>query len=81
MRFLLKPEEKTKPSVSYRGHEVAMEAKIPKGRVHDPYSYEIETWTQLQPEFPKKKRVMWAKVDIGNNVTMAKPGTKKGGVA
>jgi tetrathionate reductase subunit B len=35
---VLKPEEKTKPSVSYRGHAVEMEAKIPKGRVHDPYS-------------------------------------------
>ncbi len=78
---VLKPEENTKPSVSYRGHEVAMEAKIPKGRVHDPYSYEIETWTQLQPEFPKKKRVMWAKVDVTSNVTMAAPGTKKKGDA
>jgi tetrathionate reductase subunit B len=78
---VLKPEEKTRPSVSYRGHEVAMEAKIPKGRVHDPYSYEIETWTQLQPEFPKKKRVMWAKLETVKNYSMAAPGTKKGGAA
>jgi tetrathionate reductase subunit B len=60
---VLKPEEKTKPSVAYKGHEVAMEVKIPKGKVHDPYSYEIETWTQLDPLFPKEKRVFWAKVD------------------
>ncbi len=60
---VLKPEEKTKPSVAYLGHSVEMEAKIPKGRVHDPYSYEIETWTQLAPSFPKEKRVQWAKVE------------------
>jgi tetrathionate reductase subunit B len=59
---VLKPEEKTKPSVHYRGHNKAMEAKIPKGRVHDPYSYEIETWTQLEHLFPKSKRVNYAKV-------------------
>lgn len=59
---VLKAEEKTRPRVDYKGHEKQMEAKIPKGRVHDPYSYEIETWTQLQSSFPKSKRVMWAKV-------------------
>jgi tetrathionate reductase subunit B len=60
---VLKPEEKTKPSVDYLGHAKEMEAKIPKGRVHDPYSYEIETWTQLAPQFPKNKRVQWAAVE------------------
>jgi hypothetical protein len=49
--------------VAYRGHAKEMEAKIPKGRIHDPYSYEIETWTQLAPSFPKNKRVEWAKVE------------------
>ena len=58
---VLKPEEKTVPSVDYKGHNVAMEAKIPKGKVHDPYSYEIETWTSLESQFPKRKRVLWAK--------------------
>ena len=58
---VLKPEEKTKPSVAYRGHTVEMEKKIPKGRVHDPYSYEIETWAQLEAEFPRGKRVRWLK--------------------
>jgi tetrathionate reductase subunit B len=49
--------------VHYLGHSKEMEAKIPKGHVHDPYSYEIETWTQLAPQFPKAKRVQWAEVD------------------
>ena len=57
----LKPEEKTKPSVAYRGHTVEMEKKLPKGRVHDPYSYEIEIWAQLEAEFPSGKRVRWLK--------------------
>jgi tetrathionate reductase subunit B len=60
---VLKPEEKTRPSVSYMGHEKAMEAKIPKGRIHDPFSYEIETWAQLDASVPKRKRVVWAKVE------------------
>ena len=59
---VLKPEEKTKPSVSYRGHAKEMEKKIPKGKLHDPYSYEIETWTSLESQFPAPKRVIWAKV-------------------
>jgi tetrathionate reductase subunit B len=67
---VLKPEENTTPSVVYRKHEVEMEKKVPKGRMHDPYSYEIETWAQLAPEFPKKKRVMWARVEVGSNITM-----------
>ncbi len=58
---VMKPEEKTQPRVSYRGHHVPMEAKVPKGRVHDPYSYEIETWTQAQSQFPKAQRVVWMK--------------------
>jgi tetrathionate reductase subunit B len=58
---VLKPEEQTKPSVSYRRHAVEMEQKIPKGRVHDPYSYEIETWSQLQSQHPRAKRVVWMK--------------------
>ena len=58
---VLKPEEKTKPSVHYRGHNKNMEAKIPKGQVHDPYSYEIETWTSLEATFPTSKRVQWAR--------------------
>ncbi len=58
---VLKPEEKTKPRVQYRGHHAPMEAKIPKGRVHDPYSYEIETWTALDSQFPRDKRVVWMK--------------------
>jgi tetrathionate reductase subunit B len=74
---VLKPEEKTLPSVAYRGHKVEMEAEIPKGQVHDPYSYEIETWTELQALFPKPKRVLWARVDPGKNVTAYEPGETK----
>ena len=58
----LKPEEKTLPSVVYRGHAKEMEQKIPKGKVHDPFSYEIENWTSLESQFPKPKRVIWAKL-------------------
>ncbi len=78
---VLKPEEKTKPSVHYKGHNKAMEAKIPKGKVHDPFSYEIETWTSLEPTFPKRKRVIWAKVDANKNVTMADGSKPTGGLA
>ncbi len=67
----LKPEEKTSPSVAYVGHRVEMEAKVPKGRVHDPHSYEIETWASLQAQFPRRRRVMWARVEPHENVTMA----------
>lgn len=59
---VLKPEEKTQPSVKYRGIGSVvpreMENKIPKGRNHDPFSYEIDTWHQLKAEFspaPDKK--------------------------
>ena len=58
---VLKPEERTQPRVSYRGHHVPMEAKVPKGHVHDPYSYEIETWTARQAQFPSAQRVVWMK--------------------
>ena len=58
---VLKPEEKTQPRVHYRGHHGPMESKVPKGRVHDPYSYEIETWTALDSHFPRDKRVVWMK--------------------
>ncbi|HEX8405875.1 MAG TPA: hypothetical protein VF670_14730, partial [Duganella sp.] len=51
----LKPEEKTRPLVQYRGLggvvPRAMERKVPKGRSHDPFSYEVETWDQLKSEF------------------------------
>ena len=59
---VLKPEENARPAVQYRGLGTAvpraMEQKIPKGRNHDPFSYEIDTWSQLQSEFspqPAKK--------------------------
>jgi tetrathionate reductase subunit B len=70
---VLKPEEKTKPSVAYKGHTKEMEKKIPKGRVHDPYSYEIETWAQLESSFPKPKQVLWARVEPNKNILEYKP--------
>lgn len=52
---VLKPEEKTRPAVKYRGLGTtvprAMEKKIPKGHNHDPFSYEIDTWSELQSRF------------------------------
>lgn len=51
---VLKPEENTKPQVQYRGLMREMEKKIPKGRNHDPRSYEIETWATLQATFGKE---------------------------
>lgn len=74
---VLKPEERTLPSVAYRGHRKEMEAKVPKGRNHDPWSYEIETWAGLDAEFPKRKRVLWARVDPQHNVTEYNPQEKK----
>ena len=70
---VLKPEENTKPSVAYKGHNKEMEKKIPKGRIHDPYSYEIETWAQLEAEFPKRKRVQWARVEPAKNMMAYRP--------
>jgi len=52
---VLKPEEKTDPQTQYRGVERDMERKIPKGRNHDPRSYEIETWTTLESKFDRKE--------------------------
>lgn len=47
---VLKPEEKTRPVVQYRGLggvvPRAAEHKIPKGRMHDPFSYEIDRWAE-----------------------------------
>jgi tetrathionate reductase subunit B len=74
---VLKPEERTLPSVAYVGHRVEMEAKVPKGKVHDPYSYEIETWATLEAEFPRQRRVVWARVEPGSNVAMAKKAGSK----
>ena len=48
---VLKPDEATKPQVHYRGLTREMEKKIPKGRNHDPRSYEIETWAVLASRF------------------------------
>jgi tetrathionate reductase subunit B len=54
---VLKPEEKTKPVVKYRGLGTvvprAMEKKIPKGHNHDPFSYEIDTWSELRSQFAR----------------------------
>ena len=50
---VLKPEEKTDPQVQYRGLDRALERKVPKGRNHDPRSYEIETWATLEASFDR----------------------------
>lgn len=54
---VLKPEENTRPAVQYRGLggvvPRAMEQKIPKGHNHDPFSYEIDTWSELQSQFAR----------------------------
>lgn len=48
---VLKPHEMTKPQVQYRGLTRDLEQKLPKGRNHDPRSYEIETWATLRSTF------------------------------
>lgn len=52
---VLKEKERTKPSVTYRATNAAtlakLEKKVPKGRNHDPFSYEIDTWAQLESQF------------------------------
>jgi hypothetical protein len=53
--LVLKPDEKTEPQVQYRGLDRSMEKKVPKGRNHDPRSYEIETWAVLESTFDKAK--------------------------
>jgi hypothetical protein len=50
---VLKPEEKTKPSVSYRGHEKAMESKIPKARMTR--TLRDRDLDQPAPETPKRR--------------------------
>lgn len=62
---VLKPEEKTRPLVHYRGLggvvPRAMEHKIPKGHSHDPHSYEIDTWAELKARFVQAAPVKPAK--------------------
>jgi tetrathionate reductase subunit B len=70
---VLKAHKGTRPAVAYRGHEKAMEAKIPEGRNHEGWSYEIETWPTLESHFPPQKRVHWARVEPGRNVTEYRP--------
>jgi tetrathionate reductase subunit B len=52
---VLKPQEGTKPAVKYRGLGTVvpreMETKLPKGRNHDPFGYEIETWAELKSDY------------------------------
>lgn len=52
---VLKPEEGTKPGVKYRGIGTVVprevEKKLPKGRNHDPFTYEVDTWSQLQSDY------------------------------
>lgn len=53
---VLKPEENAGPRVRYRGLLREMEKKIPKGRNHDPSSYEIDTWAMLESDFSDWER-------------------------
>ena len=48
---VLKPDEQTDPQVAYRGLDPKLAQKVPKGRNHDPRSYEIDTWAELRAEF------------------------------
>ena len=52
---VLKPQENTRPAVHYRGIGTvvprAMENKLPKGRNHDPFTYEIDTWAELRADY------------------------------
>lgn len=52
---VLKPEEGTRPMVKYRGIGSvvprAVENKLPKGRNHDPFTYEIDTWAELRADY------------------------------
>jgi tetrathionate reductase subunit B len=56
---VLKPEEGTKPGVYYRGIGTVvpreMERKLPKGRNHDPFTYEIDTWPELKSDYGTPK--------------------------
>lgn len=53
---VLKPEEQAGPQVAYRGMVPELAKKVPKGRNHDPRSYEIETWAELRAEFPSPSK-------------------------
>ncbi len=52
---VLKPQEHTRPAVHYRGIGSVvpreMENKLPKGRNHDPFTYEIDTWAELRADY------------------------------
>lgn len=52
---VLKPHEHTRPAVQYRGIGTvvprAMENKLPKGRNHDPFTYEVDTWAELRADY------------------------------
>lgn len=52
---VLKPQEGTRPAVHYRGIGTvvprAVENKLPKGRNHDPFTYEIDTWAELRADY------------------------------
>jgi tetrathionate reductase subunit B len=52
---VLKPQEGAKPGVKYRGIGTVapreMENKLPKGRNHDPFTYEVDTWSQLRSDY------------------------------
>lgn len=52
---VLKPGEKTDPQVQYRGLRRELERKVPRGRNHDPRSYEIETWATLDATFERRE--------------------------
>ena len=51
----LKPQEGTRSAVHYRGIGTvvprAVENKLPKGRNHDPFTYEIDTWAELRADY------------------------------
>jgi tetrathionate reductase subunit B len=52
---VLKPAEGARPRVQYRGIGTVVpreaEKKIPKGRNHDPFTYEIDTWAELKSDY------------------------------
>ncbi len=45
---ILKPEKETKPQVQYRGLKRELEKKVADGHNHDPFSYEVDTWAELE---------------------------------
>src|SRR6185437_3908471 len=52
---VLKPESGAKPQVEYRGLKRELERKVPAGRNHDPRSYEIDSWSQLEASFDPER--------------------------